>query len=172
MGKTIDLAVRVPPGFAVALRVGLDIRTWIKEGLVDLVVGGGGFIPFDMPFEEFVDAARGTGCQIYGCLEGAHTREEEVLRAIAMRYWKAGADGLYLFNLFARWTEWKEAARVSQVPDRGVLAGLDKRYQIDRRRYSAGTPDWSALGGAFEGVTAPAQLPVQLDESRKEWALS
>ena len=68
-GRKIDLAVRVPPTLVDGNRLGLDVAAWMAEGLVDMVIAGGGFIPFDTPVDEFVRAAEGTGCLIYGSIE-------------------------------------------------------------------------------------------------------
>jgi len=161
-GKKFELAVRVPASFSAALGVGLDVRTWVREALVDILIAGGGFVPFDMPFREFVEAVKGTPCQLYGCLEAARTREEELVRAIAMKYWTEGADGLYLFNFFSRGAEWKEAPLFREAGDPRVLAGLDKRYQLDRKNYSPGVS--SHLGSVFDTAIPSAQLPAQLYE--------
>ena len=55
--KSLDLAVRVPPTIHDSVRTGLDVQEWISEGLVDIVIVGGGFIPFDTPVKEFVKVA-------------------------------------------------------------------------------------------------------------------
>ena len=55
-GKGLDLMVRVPATIERCEGLGLDILKWIDEGLVDIVVAGGGFIPFEMPMEQFVEA--------------------------------------------------------------------------------------------------------------------
>ena len=166
-GRTIELAMRVPPSFEDALRVGLDVRTWIREGLVDILIAGGGFIPFEMPFEEFVEVARGTDCQVFGGLEllrfmEGPTRDPEINRAIAMRYWKGGADGLQLFNYFAQPTEWKQKL-FKEIGDPELLSRLDKRYQIDRRRWNPGSG--GSHGAAFTCAVPAVQLPVALTET-------
>ena len=166
-GRSIDLAMRVPPSFAGALRVGLDVRTWIQEGLVDILIAGGGFIPFDMPFDEFVRAARGTNCRVFGGMEllrfmTGRTPDLDVNRAIAMRFWKGGAEGLQLFNYFAQPTEWKQRF-FKEIGDPERLAHLDKRYQMDFRRYPAG--GWTGHAAAFSAAIPAVQLPVTITET-------
>ena len=173
-GRRIDLAARVPPTFSDGLRVGVDSRTWMREGLVDLLIAGGGFIPFDMPFEAFVKEAEGIVCRVYGSLEllrfmhGA-TRDPRVTRAIAQRYWKAGADGLHLFNYFAQDTSWKQKL-FREIADSKGLERLDKRYQLDTRRWHAG--GWEGHGGAFSSAVPAVQLPVSLFENGNSPRLS
>ena len=58
-GKHLDLLVRVPPTLYDSKRIGLDVETWITEGLVDIVAAGGGFMPFEQPIREFVEVAEG-----------------------------------------------------------------------------------------------------------------
>ncbi len=70
-GKKLELAARVPPTLADSKRIGLDAEAWIKEGLIDILIAGGGFIPFEMPIAEFVEAAKGTDCQVLWLLRGA-----------------------------------------------------------------------------------------------------
>ena len=127
-GKPLELAVRVPPTLTDAARTGLDVADWMARGLVDIVVAGMGMIPFEMPLEEFVEAAPGTGCLVYGCIEAARPAvDEDVLRALASRFWSAGASGIYLYNFYTMAPEWKPArvgpARrpVSSAPARQAL---------------------------------------------------
>ena len=159
--RNLELAVRVPPTLADAARIGLDVGLWIAQGLVDLVIAGGGFIPFETPLEEFVEAARDTDCQVYGCLESLRPAlDDEVIWAIASRYWQAGADGIYLFNYFGKTTEWKRRM-LPQLADPAALRRRDKRYH----------PDWTDRLAprdlhdyAFRYAVPPVQLPVTLAE--------
>ncbi|MDE2716624.1 MAG: family 10 glycosylhydrolase, partial [Chloroflexota bacterium] len=54
-GKGLDLMVRVPATIERCERLGLDIREWVESYLVDMVVAGGGVIPFEMPVRELVE---------------------------------------------------------------------------------------------------------------------
>ena len=97
VGRDLSLAVRVPPTLNDCLRIGLDAEEWMQQGLVDLLIGGGGFIPFAMPIRSFVEAARGTSCKVFGCFEALRpTLDEDVMQALAARYWEAGVDALLL----------------------------------------------------------------------------
>ena len=160
-GRTLELSVRVPPTLADAARIGLDVKQWMAEGLVDIVVAGGGFMPFDMPLEEFVAAAQGTGCQVYGCIE--HLRpavDEPTVKAIASRFWSAGAAGVYLFNYFGKPPEWKRRV-LSQVADPEALKREDKLYHLDLtdRLVPRDLHDYS-----FRYAVPAVQLPVTLAE--------
>ena len=89
-GRRIDLAVRVPPTLYDANRLGLDVAAWMAEGLVDMVIVGGGFIPFETPVREFVEAAEGTSCLVYGSIERLRPAvDDDVVRAIAAHHYDA-----------------------------------------------------------------------------------
>ena len=158
-GKGLDLMVRVPASIERCERLGLDIREWVESYLVDVVVAGGGFIPFEMPINEFVDLAEGTETLIYGCLEAYRPAVDELtLRAIASRYWDAGVDGLYLFNFYSMPKEWKRRV-LRDLIDRDGLRHMDKRYETDDRTRFVPT---SHLHLTFLNAIPRAQLPVTL----------
>ena len=120
-----------------------------------------------MPFESFVEAARGTDCQVLGGLEllrfmTGPTPDLDITRAIAMRFWQGGADGLQLFNYFAQPTDWKRQL-FQEIGDPERLASLDKRYQMDKRRWFPG--GWNNHGAAFSSAVPAVQLPVDLTET-------
>ena len=159
-GRPLDLIARVPPTLRDCARIGLDVTAWLDEGLVDILVAGGGFRPFEMPMGEFVEAARGTGCQVYGCLEALRPAVDELtLRAIAARYWDAGVDGLYLFNFYSMSSDWKRDV-LGSLMDRDRLGRLDKRYELDKGARFRPT---SQLHFSFLNALPLAQAPVGLE---------
>lgn len=161
-GKGLDLMVRVPATIERCEHLGLDIRQWIDEYLVDVVVGGGGFVPMDRSIKEFVELAKGTETLIYGCLEGYRPAVDELtLRAIAAKYWDAGVDGLYLFNFYSMPQKWKQET-LGRLIDRDCLSRLDKRYDTDDRTRFVPT---SRLHLTFLNAIPRAQLPVTLRET-------
>lgn len=168
-GRSIDLAVRVPPTLADSARIGLDVKQWMAEDLVDMVIAGGGFIPFETPIDEFVKAAEGTGCQVYGAIEYLRPAvDDEVVRAIAANHWDAGATGIYLFNYFGKSAEWKRRA-LGEISDSSALRRLDKRFQMDNTRfrwdYTKDVSSRDLHDYAFENSVPPVQLPVALPDT-------
>ena len=156
-------AVRVPPTLADSKRVGLDVAEWIADGLVDIVVVGGGFIPFETSVDEFAAAAEGTGIQVYGCIEALRPAvDERVIRALASLFWKSGASGVYLYNFFTMAGDWNRRV-LNQIADPEALARLDKRYEIDQT--GPFYPCGAGHSCAFRYASPPAQLPVTLGES-------
>ena len=161
-GKGLDLMVRVPATIERCEHLGLDIRQWIDEYLVDVVVGGGGFVPMSRSIKEFVDLAKGAETLIYGCLEGYRPAVDELtLRAIAARYWDAGVDGLYMFNLYSMPQQWKQET-LARLLDRDSLKHMDKRYDTDDGTRFVPI---SHLHLTFLNAIPRAELPVTLQET-------
>ena len=121
-GKRIGLSVRVD--WEKYKTWGCDIETWVKNGWIDyLVVGQYGLGGYEFDITPFVKMAKGSGCAVlFGeeCILDGHdtTAAEDKLiaegkmepkkRGIlssaqhherAARWYKAGADGVHLFNL-------------------------------------------------------------------------
>ena len=159
--KTYDLIVRVPATLSASLGIGLDVETWIKEELVDIVVAGGGFIPFDAPIKEFVEKASDKNIQIFGCIEGLRPAVDQLtLRAIAANYYNQGVDGIHLFNLYSMDATWKknELKELSSVEH---LKYLDKRYERDGSYSRFGTE--SHLHLSFRNGIPKTQLPIAIE---------
>ena len=157
-GRDLQLAVRVPPTLADSVRIGLDVERWIRDGLVDIVAVGGGFIPFETPIREFVEAAEGTGCLVYGCIEATRHMDDDAVRALTARWLSHGATGIYLYNFYTIYPEWNQRI-AEEVSDPSRLERLDKRYELD----TAGPVFPSrGHGGAFRYASPSTFLPVTL----------
>jgi len=64
-GKPVEVICRVWTDLAECWNLGLDIPTWVKEGLVDMLVPTNNFFfALDYPIEEFVELTRGTGVEV------------------------------------------------------------------------------------------------------------
>ena len=155
-GKDLLLAVRVPPTLADSVRIGLDVQHWMTQELVDIVVVGGGFIPFETPVSEFVEAARGTTCRVYGCIEATRYVDERNLRALASRWWEDGASGIYLYNFYTMSAEWNRRI-YAQLSDAAAIRHTDKRYEMDR---AGPVSPIEGHSGAFRYASPETQLPV------------
>lgn len=131
-GRPILISARVPDSLGYAAAIGLDLRTWIEERLLDIVIPSG-YVQF-VPWADTVRLCHAHGVAVYPCLSNPTLRDLqnralratiETYRARAVNAWAAGADGLHIFNVFRQshplWTE---------LGDPEGLAGLDKRYFV------------------------------------------
>ena len=138
-GRPILVTARVPDSVEYARGVGLDVEHWLSEGLLDLLVTTGYFRL--SPWRYSVELGHKYGVPVYPCLSDSRVRGEsgklrrrslEGYRARAAQAWQAGADGIYLFNLFnPRLPHWRE------LGDRATLRGRDKLYFATYRDGSA-----------------------------------
>ena len=179
VGRRLYLSVRVPPTIELAGAFGLDVRGWIDDGVVDiLVVGVVHSSMYRAPVESFVEAARGSNVEViaqnlglfwFGRPNSARVlwHEQDVFspamcRASAATYWRAGVDGIYLWNNqiieFSRDAAydrepWKEIA------DPRLIARRDKHYLVDK-------PDsWQTFADELgEPPVPPGPLPVDLSD--------
>ena len=174
-GGEVAFSVRVPPSLDICERCGLDVRTWIAESLIDIVVVG---MPSNtlhlVPAEPFVKAASGSDVQVFaeslqmfrqprplGCsvLWGEPSFfSDEMRAATAANNWQSGVDGLYLFNNHL--IEFHQTADFSrrswaQIGDPTVLSRLDKHYIVDSR-YDPLEPEMG--GPTIPGISLPQEL--------------
>lgn len=106
-GRPILVAVRVPDSVEYCRAIGLDLKRWLGDGLVDLLITGGYFRLNDVAYS--VALARAHGVKVYPSLDESRVRDPDArklrsttgaYRGRALEAWSAGADGVYLFNAF------------------------------------------------------------------------
>jgi hypothetical protein len=171
-GRPMALAVKVPQTLQRSTLVGLDVSTWIKADLVDVVTPiHSGYLDMNAHIADYVKLARGTDCKIYAGLElnvtGLRTTKKAtgaMLRAAASGYYADGADGIYLFNYDAHsprlpfLPEHKQPLR--EMGDPRLLAGQDKHYFVTRdMRRQTTAETWPPL----HKLSGEMQLPSTLD---------
>jgi hypothetical protein len=106
-GEKLMLAARVHPREDANLSVGMDVRSWVKKGFVDLVVVNYGGFQFDQDTDHawLADATQGTDTLIYSHLgrtpydDRHHDPTMEMYRAAASNHLAAGSDGIYMSSL-------------------------------------------------------------------------
>ena len=133
-GRPYLLSVRVPATPQLALRTGLDVETWLREGLIDLLVVSTEDWLYFTKFSEFVDLGHRCGVPVYLCHNAQLWNKElgdpgVLIRSIASNFWASGADGVYLFN-FPYWSkEVDDGGWLKQIGDPDTLAGFEKHYR-------------------------------------------
>ena len=175
-GRKLSLSVRVPPDIEANRKVGIDVRDWIKEGLVQIVVVGdpAGW-NYRLPIESYLELTKGTDCKIIAqnlCAfreargrsatvlfgEGSYYTTEQ-FRAVAAKHWQAGADGQYIWNQhFLKFSaddkfdrqHWKE------IGDPATLEYKNKHYIVGP------TGRGGTLPNILEGPGAKSETNVEI----------
>jgi hypothetical protein len=167
-GRPLLLAARVPDDFQLAMNIGLDLRNWLEEDLVDILIAGGGYAPFTLQVPEFTELAHQYDVPVYPCInQGAAENLSrgaflECVRALAANWYRAGADGIYTWNLGSPFeyktgqdldeTRRRLYACVEEIGDPKLLEGKDKLFCVD-----------SSPGGVYDyykHVSGQPPLPV------------
>lgn len=142
-GRPYLLAIRIPDTPEISLRSGLDAETWLREALLDLLVVGGGYMPYSGRLKKLIDMAHRHNVPAYPCIN--HFRGPVQMRSLASNFHALGGDGVYLFN-FTRPTgkailpEWgiSDLKSLSEIGSPATLRGKPKTYLADtgeRRNY-------------------------------------
>ena len=125
--KRLCLAVRTLVPLAAAQRIGLDVDDWLRAGYIDQWIGG--IVDRNrLELHEAVELGNRHNCAVYasfktdGILGRGHYSAES-FRAIAANHYRAGVQGLYVFNMTAYRYRWL----ADQTPPEGLGADYDFR---------------------------------------------
>ena len=170
-GRPYSLVVHAHDSIDTSLNQGLDVVTWLQEGLIDVLVVGVGYLPYTVPASEWRALGDEYGVPVYPAVntntyhfwwsEVLRRREAfpEAVRAHAAHYWERGFEGQYLFNLSCMDERKREVPHeftdqvLKQIGDPAELGGTDKLYGIQAAHDSG----FSARFGSD-----PAPLPIAL----------
>lgn len=176
-GEGRELALRVPASLEQCESVGMDMREWLRQGIVDVLIpqGPGRFDPM-LDLEPMVSAARGSGCRIHGYLPSTVDSDRlmestlPVTRAAACNLWDQGVDGLYVAQWFNNWPYGSSFyERLRELPHPDVMAPRDKHYFLQTT-----TGRYPGRGGrhlpAELEVDRPASLEFRISDELPRWA--
>ena len=173
-----QLAIRVPSPKMKCKAIGLDVDRLVTNRIVDLLVAGSGYNPFQMSIGEFMSA----DVPVYPCIE-THlwkwqciredtARYDGVLRAAAERWYTQGAAGMYCFNAQTQIKDGESGTGygppLARFTDVGSLDDLHHKDKL--RMVSLGEPrrhrqfcwhDVPDVGGGCE----PYIMPVEVKKS-------
>jgi len=155
------VGARVYPTEAMNLAAGLDVRTWLQEGLLDYVmpmIYAYMVIDTNMPIDWLIEAAHAADTSVYPLLH-PFSREGErayatpaMMRAAAANYWERGADGTCTW--FLRWPLGDaERSILTELGDPELAKENDKHYVLTRR------------GKTLEELDYETPLPVEIASS-------
>ena len=169
-GRPFVIAVRVPDTIEQSMHIGLDVKAWLDQDLVDILIIGGGYTPFTLDISDYVELAGPYGVPIYPCINMGTVLNDTlaVSRALASRWYHADADGIYTFN-FGTPFEYKTGddlienrsrlyASFYDMGDRTTLVGTNKLYRTDGPVYEH---------YPFISADPPLPAPLRRGASRK-----
>ena len=143
--KPGQVGARIYPTHETNARAGLDVESWISEGLIDYVtpmVYAHNQVDSNMPLHWLVELTRGTDVSVYpmiGCYYATeerayHTREwatPEMTRAAVSNFWDMGADGMYTY--FLQWPINDAGRRIlTEMGDPDLVKEANKHYLVGR----------------------------------------
>jgi hypothetical protein len=183
-GSDRELAIRIPSSLEGCYSVGLDVREWIRQGIVDVLIGqnfsGPELVDQMANFRPLVEAAKGSNCRVHAAIH-SHVDSDrlgeatiEMVRAAACNYWAQGVDGLYLAHWFSNWPyQASFYEKLRELPDPEVMACKDKFYYIPTttRRYTEPTlePGLKMQLPADLEVNRPVQLELTISDDLVRW---
>ena len=166
-GRPLLLAVRTPDDLELSLGIGLDLEAWMREGLVDMLILGGGYAHFSLPVAKMAQAAHAYGVPLYPCINNPGQlmdgKGTEMTRALATKWYAGGADGIYFWNLTAPWEQIRDESRWRALRERvyACLDGIDDPQALEGKEkiYSAAEEVWFPY--AF--ISSRGHLPASLE---------
>ena len=175
-GRKLLLGARVYQTLEECHSQGLDVPTWISEGLLDYVAPADVMhADFNAPYEQFASLARQGDCLVYpGVLPWSSVRMRrrlaenpltpEQLRALAQNFYGAGADGVSFYNHFVP-LNWAPSYPM-------MLFGLDELG--DPERVAAGSrhylfePTWGRTARLRRGTHLHGGAQVRQDHPQTQ----
>ena len=182
-GPDRELAVRVPANLDECMAVGMDVRGWIDDGIVDVIIGDGavGDTMNQMAdFRGLVEAAEGSDCRVHVSLQHRVDSDRvgdatiEMVRAAAGNYWAQGIEGIYIsrgwfYNYPYDGTFYE---KIREIPQPDVMAPKDKYYRIptigDGPKPESGPGSVMQLPATLE-VGTPTSIDFVINDDLPRW---
>ena len=167
-GTERELVVQVPLSLDGGLQVGLDVREWMRLGLVDAVTAAHpsfGKADPDADFSGVVGAAKGTGTRVMAAVQTRVNSDRigegtiEMVRACVLNAWTQGVDGIHASHWFGCWpyeADFYEKLREIAHPD--IMAPRDKIYWIPTAADAPPQPVYPPR--------TPDPLPIEIEENQ------
>ena len=194
-GRPFLVAARIPDTLVGCHFDGLDVATWVRDNLVDILVLG--VRSYELEIERFRHLVGNKPIKIYATLDDHHCTDGyswppiEVMRGVAANWWQQGIDTLQVFNwgtaspevrektgMFVHQAYFDDSDRIQvyqqaykELGSPETLRYLDKTFVVQRRGGGgSGGPDvhkWHTPRSAYQNTNMLAQLPAALDNSER-----
>ena len=193
-GRPLLLAARVAENLAGCHFDGIDIETWVREELVDILVLGTRTANIDIA--AFRRLCAGTSIKLYPSWDDHHSSDGyrepdlEIWRGVCANWWQQNPDGMHTFNLMlpspqaaqnmglALAPRWPIQRRVfAEIGNSATLAGKDKIFFVERRGGGHGEAvvpaptKWHTPRHMYFQTNMRAPLPVAMADDGKTDAL-
>ena len=182
-GRPLLIAARIPENLEGCHFDGLDVETWVRENLVDVLALG--VRSFDVDITAFRRLTAGTHVKLYPSVDDHHATDGyatppiEIYRGVAANWWQQGADGIQTFNFnhapdfpfSGVWQTHLQAYRELGSPH--TLHRQSKVFVVQRRGGGHGTTvvpnpeDWTTPRWMYFNTNMLAPLPAKLANSGK-----
>ncbi len=182
-GRPLLIGARIPENLEGCRFDGLDIETWVGEGLVDVLALG--IRNFDVDIAAFRRIVAGTHVKLYPSVDDHHASDGyatppiDIYRGAAANWWRQGADGIQTFNFNHApdfpfrgvWETHLQAYREIGSPK--TLQRKNKRFVAQRRGGGHGptvipnAQDWSTPRWMYFNTNMLAPLPAPLANDGK-----
>ena len=154
VGEPGQIGARIYPTEAINLSAGLDVITWLEEGLLDYVVPmvyAHTFIDCNLPIDWIIECAHASDTSVYpllqpdyypgnkqkgpsGTLNSRIYASPSMIRAAASNCWDRGADGMYTM-----WLEWPlgetQKGILRELSEPNLVKESNKHYCAGRRSH-------------------------------------
>ena len=140
-GAGRELAVRIPASVEGCYGLGMDVREWAQQGIVDVLIGqsysGPELVDPMTDFRPLIDTCRKSSCRVHAAIH-SHVDSDrlaeaciEMVRATACNYWRQGIDGIYLAHWFGNWPyQASFYEKLRELPHPDVMDPKDKFYFV------------------------------------------
>ena len=190
-GRPLLLAARVPEDLMGCHFDGIDVETWVRDFLIDILVVGTRTANADIAAFRHITAD--TPIKLYPSFDDHHSTDGyrepdlEIWRSTCANWWHQNPDGMHTFNLMvsspqsaqnlglspsARWEAQREIFGEIGSPE--TLKGKDKVFFVERRggghaEYVVPSPaNWHTPRHMYFQTNMLAALPIALVDDGKE----
>ena len=183
-GSGRELVLRIPASIEGCLEAGLDVREWLRRGIVDVLIGQTFSTPelldSTVDFRPLVEAAGETGCRVHAAVH-SHVDSDrlaeatiEMIRGAACNAWAQGVDGLYLAHWFGNWPyQASFYEKLRELPHPDVMAPKDKHYYVptETGRYPRPVTEPGVSMGLPAALNAdkPARVIIRMSDDLPRW---
>lgn len=179
-GRPLLLSARVPETLVGCHFDGIDVETWARDQLVDILVLG--VRSLDVDIAAFRRITTGTPIKLYPCNDFIHHSDGNDPgdtaaygltkgRAVYANWWHQQPDGVYTFNYTYHGQNWSLYREIGSPES---LRFLDKTFAVQRRGGLRGggivpldPNDWATPRLAYATTNMLASLPTSLDSAAK-----